>query len=139
MLRAIVGMPGNVGWGYLKELDAVIQELKFVREVFLREETVGGGRRAERPPTITPGDREAGQKDLISCLTDTEWHIIRTLGKNTLTAEKIARNAGYDCNTHLRTVLAGLRKRGILGNKAPGYFLQPDHHYLLESPDQCHD
>jgi hypothetical protein len=56
-----------------------------------------------------------------------EKFIIEALGDETLTVEKLAIKGGY-----FRRTLSSLCKRGILGNKRPGYYLKPEFHYLLQ-------
>jgi hypothetical protein len=65
-------------------------------------------------------------------LNDAERFIIEALGKKTLTGEKLAEGAGYPYNSNFKSTLAHLRKRGILDNKAPGYIIKPEYHYLLK-------
>jgi hypothetical protein len=72
-------------------------------------------------------------------LSETEKNIIEALNTDTLTGEKLAAKAGYPPNSNFKSTLAGLRKRGILGNRAPGYFVKPEYHFLLEKSDQSQD
>ena len=65
-------------------------------------------------------------------LDDIEQDIIEALGDRTLTGEKLARKAGHPYSFEFKNSLSGLRKRGILGNKKPGYFLEPDYEFLLK-------
>ncbi len=62
----------------------------------------------------------------------TEKTIIEALGDTTLTVEKLAIKAGYEVSGCFRRTLSSLRKRGILANKRPGYYLKPEYHYLLQ-------
>ena len=71
-------------------------------------------------------------------LTDTEQNIIEGLGNKTLTATELAKKIRYPYNSNFRSTLSTLRKRGILGNRSPGYFLEPRYHCLLAS-DSCQD
>ncbi len=64
-------------------------------------------------------------------LSHAERTIIEAIGTKTLIGEKLAKTAGYPCNSNFKSTLSSLRKRGILGNKAPGYFLNAECHYLL--------
>jgi hypothetical protein len=64
-------------------------------------------------------------------LNRTEKFIIEALGDETLTVEKLAIKAGYEVSGYFRCTLTSLRKRGILANKQPGYYLKPEFHYLL--------
>jgi len=68
-------------------------------------------------------------------LNDAEQCIIEALAKETLTGEKLAKKAGYPYNSNFKSTLARLRKRAILGNRAPGYFIRPEYHYLLNKSD----
>ena len=54
-----------------------------------------------------------------------EVNIIEALGRDTLTLERLAPKAGYEVNGHFKKAVSLLSKRGILGNKRPGYFVQP--------------
>ncbi|KPK43762.1 MAG: hypothetical protein AMJ65_04945 [Phycisphaerae bacterium SG8_4] len=78
--------------------------------------------------TLTLNDAENG-------INDTEQDIIEALGSGTLTGEKLAKEAGHPYNFKFKSSLSGLRKRGILGNKAPGYFLEPEYEFLLKESD----
>lgn len=64
-------------------------------------------------------------------LNDMEESIITALGKDTLTGQKIADRLRYKYNSNFKSTLAGLRKRDILDNAAPGYRLKPEYHFLL--------
>jgi len=68
-------------------------------------------------------------------LTDTEQNIIEALGTKTLIGEELAKKAGYPYNSNFRSTLSSLRKRGILGNKSPGYFVEPNYHFLMNKSD----
>lgn len=68
-------------------------------------------------------------------LNDAEVNIVEALGTKTLTGEKLSVKAGYPYNSNFKSTLSALRKRGILGNKAPGYFVEPDYHFLLKKSD----
>jgi hypothetical protein len=60
-------------------------------------------------------------------LNQTERNIIKALGEDTLKLEELAPRAGYEVSGYLRKTLSSLVKRGILGNKKPGYFVQPEY------------
>jgi hypothetical protein len=68
-------------------------------------------------------------------INDTEQNIIEALGNETLTGEKLAKKASYPYDFKFKSSLSELRKRGILGNKAPGYFLEPKYNFLLKNSD----
>ena len=68
-------------------------------------------------------------------LNDTEQNIIEALDTNTLTGERLSVEAGYPYNSNFKSTLSELRKRGILGNKSPGYFLEPKYYFLLDKSD----
>jgi len=68
-------------------------------------------------------------------INDTEQDIIEALDSETLTGEKLAKEAGYPYNFKFKSNLSGLRKRGILGNKSPGYFLESEYEFLLNKSD----
>ena len=70
--------------------------------------------------------------DAVHGLDEIEQDIIEALGDETLTGEKLARETGRPYNFKFRSSLSGLRKRGILGNKKPGYFLEPEYEFLLK-------
>ena len=65
-------------------------------------------------------------------LNRTEKIIIEALGDETLTVEELAIKSGYEVSGYFRRTLTSLRKRGILANKRPGYYLKPEYHYLLQ-------
>jgi hypothetical protein len=65
-------------------------------------------------------------------LNDIEQDIIEALGDKTLTGEKIAKDTGHPYSFKFKSSLSGLRKRGILDNKKPGYFLEPEYEFLLK-------
>ena len=70
--------------------------------------------------------------DAVHGLDEIEQDIIEALGDETLTGEKLAKKAGRPYSFKFRSSLSGLRKRGILGNKKPGYFLEPEYEFLLK-------
>jgi hypothetical protein len=73
-------------------------------------------------------------------LTDTEHNTIKALGRAILTGEKLAKKAGYPFNSNFKNTLSSLRKRGILGNASPGYFVTEAFCYLLDTGhDKGHD
>jgi hypothetical protein len=57
-------------------------------------------------------------------LNDVEQAVVQVLREHrTLTGPQIATLAGYPYEGRLREILAGLRRRGVLVNRAPGYAL----------------
>lgn len=64
-----------------------------------------------------------------------EQKIVGALRNKTLVGEKLAKKAGSRYNHNFKKALSGLRKRGILGNKSPGYFLEPEYEFLLKKSD----
>jgi hypothetical protein len=80
-----------------------------------------------------PGPSASIQSEHIA--DDTERDIIDALQGETLTGAKLAERAGYAYNFKFKSSLAGLRKRGILGNKSPGYFLEPEYEFLLKTEE----
>ena len=60
-----------------------------------------------------------------------ERNIIEALGTHTLTLEQLAPKAGYEVNGHFKKAISLLSKRGILGNKRPGYFVQPQYQGII--------
>ena len=70
--------------------------------------------------------------EAVHGLNELEQDIIEALGDKMLTGEKLAKEAGCPYNFKFRSSLSGLRKRGILGNKKPGYFLESEHKFLLK-------
>ena len=56
-------------------------------------------------------------------LSDTEANIVEALGTQRLTGEALAKQAGYPFNSNFKSTLSSLRKRGVLGNASPGYFV----------------
>ncbi|MCP4257841.1 MAG: hypothetical protein GY774_09985 [Planctomycetes bacterium] len=65
-------------------------------------------------------------------LNRTEKIIIEALGDEILTVEELAVKSGYEVSGHFRRTISSLRKRDILANKQPGYYLKPEFHYLLQ-------
>ena len=65
-------------------------------------------------------------------LTTAQKNIIEALGENTLTIEQLAPKAGYELSGHFRKTVASLRKRGILGNNRPGYYVMPEYRCVQE-------
>jgi hypothetical protein len=62
-------------------------------------------------------------------LTDTEFSemektIIEAINSDTLTGEQVAAKSGYPYDGSLKAALASLRRRGVLGNAHPGYFVR---------------
>jgi len=57
-------------------------------------------------------------------LSTTESNIIEALGTDILTFEQLAAKTGYEVSGHFRRTVSSLSKRGILGNKRPGYFVK---------------
>ncbi len=72
-------------------------------------------------------------------LNDSERNIIEALGTNTLTGEDLSAKAGYPYNSNFKSTLSSLRKRKIIGNKAPGYFIESRYHFLLNKKKQSQD
>ena len=68
-------------------------------------------------------------------LNDTERYIVEALGTKTLIGEELAKKAGYPYNSNFKSTLSSLRKRDILGNKSPGYFIEPKYHFLISKSD----
>jgi hypothetical protein len=69
-------------------------------------------------------------------LNTIEKNIIEALGTDTLTLEQLAPKAGYEVGGYLKQAVASLSKRGIIGNKRPGYFVQKEYLNIVgESPD----
>jgi hypothetical protein len=60
-------------------------------------------------------------------LNTIESNIIEALGTDTLTFEQLAAKAGYEVSGYFRRTVSSLSKRGILGNKRPGYYVQPQY------------
>jgi len=85
--------------------------------------------------TPIPDDAEQNIEDSEQNLDDIEQDIITALGDRTLTGAKLARDVGHPYNFKFKSSLSGLRKRGILGNKSPGYFLEPEYESLLNKSD----
>jgi len=65
-------------------------------------------------------------------LGNVEQGIIKALAEKTLTGGELARATGQPYSFQFKSSLAELRKRGILGNKSPGYFLEPEYEFLLD-------
>jgi len=89
---------------------------------------------------LEPIAKKAGHEtpipdDAEQNLDDIEQDIIEALQDRTLTGAKLAKDAGHPYNFKFKSSLSGLRKRGILGNKSPGYFLEPEYESLLNKSD----
>lgn len=65
-------------------------------------------------------------------LGKTERNVILALGDETLTLEQLAPKAGYEVSGHFRRTVLPLSKRGILGNKNPGYFVKPRYREIID-------
>jgi hypothetical protein len=103
--------------------DSNLQRL--ARDFVLMLEPIVKNAGHEKP---TPDDSEQN-------LNDIERDIITALKDKTLTGEKLARDAGHPYNFKFKSSLSALRKRGILGNKSPGYFLESEYEFLLNKSD----
>lgn len=79
------------------------------------------------------------EQDGRPSLSDTERNILEALGTQTMTGEVLAKKAGYPYNSNFKSTLSSLRKRGILGNKSPRYFVEPKYHSFLKRSDQGQD
>ncbi len=91
-------------------------------------------KKAERQTPI-PDDAEQDLDDTEQNLNDIEQDIIEVLRDKTLTGAKLAKDAGHPYDFKFKSSLSGLRKRGILGNKSPGYFLESEYEFLLNKSD----
>lgn len=60
-------------------------------------------------------------------LSTIERNIVEALGTDTLIFEQLAAKTGYEVSGHFRRTVSSLSKRWILGNKRPGYFVQPQY------------
>jgi hypothetical protein len=103
--------------------DSNLQRL--ARDFVLMLEPIVKNAGHEKP---TPDDSEQN-------LNDIERDIITALKDKTLTGEKLARDVGHPYNFKFKSSLSALRKRGILGNKTPGYFLESEYEFLLNKSD----
>jgi len=82
-----------------------------------------------------PDDTEQNLEDMEQILDEIEQDIIEALGDRTLTGAILAKDAGHPYNFRFKNSLSGLRKRGILGNKSPGYFLESEYKSFLNKSD----
>jgi len=81
-------------------------------------------------------EKEIGiQREEPPQLNDTDKNIIEALGTKTLIGEELAKKAGYPFNSNFKSTLSSLRKRGILGNKSPGYFVETKYQFLIDKSD----
>lgn len=87
------------------------------------------------PMVKNTGHETPAQNDAEQNLNDIEQDIITALRDRTLTGEKLARQAGRPYDFKFKSSLSALRKRGILGNKSPGYFLESEYEFLLNKSD----
>ena len=67
------------------------------------------------------GDMHIHVRDQAEPLSQREQDIMDALGDQTLTAEELAKRAGYRLDGYFRSLLSRLRKRGLLVNLRPGY------------------
>ena len=84
---------------------------------------------------LTPTDRLDIHAAMIKLRT-VERNIVEALGTEILTLDQLAPKAGYEVNGHFKKAISSLRKRGILGNKRPGYFVQPQYQNIFEELSQ---
>lgn len=119
-------MPGVVEWHYLKIID---EGIKACNDALMAIETDS--------LILTSLETKDNEKQFngMPPLTATEINILEALGRNTLIGEELAKKAGYPYNSNFKGTLSSLRKRGILGNKSPGYFLEPKYYGLLKKSD----
>jgi len=62
-------------------------------------------------------------------LNDLEGKIVDALSKDTLIGEEIAERLGQDdCDGHLKGTVSSMVKRGVLGNRRPGYYVRRQSH-----------
>jgi hypothetical protein len=87
------------------------------------------------PIVKNTGHETPAQNDAKQDLNDIEQDIITALRDRTLTGEKLARESGRPYDFKFKSSLSTLRKRGILGNKSPGYFLESEYESLLNKSD----
>ena len=104
-----------VQWTFIKDLDTVIKQVEITKKQLMFSKS---------PVTSKP-------KSNLQ-LTDTEKNVIEAINTKTLMGQEIADKAGYPFNSNFKNTLSSLRKRNILGNKMPGYYLLPEHHHLLD-------
>ncbi len=90
---------------------------------------------AEEQPGTTINEQVRNQAQL----TDTEENILEVIGYGKMSGAQIAKGAGYPLNSNLKATLSSLRKRGILENKAPGYVVSANFHFLLTKADSGQD
>jgi hypothetical protein len=67
------------------------------------------------------GDMHIHVRDNAEPLNVREQDIMDALGDQRLTAEELAKRAGYKADGYFRSLLSRLRKRGLLVNLRPGY------------------
>ena len=67
------------------------------------------------------GDMHIHVRDAAEPLSERERDILDALGDQTMTAEELAKRAGYKLDGYFRSLLSRLRKRGLLMNLRPGY------------------
>jgi len=67
------------------------------------------------------GDMHIHVRDNPEPLSQREQDIMDAIGDHTLTADEIAKRAGYKLDGYFRSLLSRLRKRGLLVNLRPGY------------------
>jgi len=69
-----------------------------------------------------------------------ESTIVDAVGDDTLSGESIAARCSAPYNSNFKTTLSGLRKRGFLHNKSPGYCQSDAYkHFKSHGPDSGQD
>lgn len=77
------------------------------------------------------GDMHIHLREHAEPLNQREQDIMDAIGNRTLTAEELAKRAGYKPDGYFRSLLARLRKRGLLVNLRPGYQRAPSINGLI--------
>jgi hypothetical protein len=120
-------------------LDELLKDLRQegygIPKLRLGEKCEGNGQPKTGPAAKPKAGGKVESVQEATGLTDTESNIIEALSTNVMTGEELAVRAGYPYNSNFKSTLSSLRKRGILGNKAPGYFVEPEYHFLLSKSD----
>ena len=90
-----------------------------------REDSI---KRHEEVVSFLKAFAEEQSQPVLGTLNELEREIVEALGKDTLTGEQIARRVNRAYDSTLKTTLASMRRRGILGNRCPGYYVSRQSH-----------
>ena len=85
-----------------------------------REDSI---KRHEEVVSFLKAFAEDQTQPVLGTLNELEREIVEALGKDTLTGEQIAKRVNRAYDSTIKTTLAGMKRRKILGNRCPGYYV----------------